>query len=90
MNDEQAVFVRAGESFKDMVAGEGWKNLSKYLELQLRLLATNMLNADMAKFSQMEHAETIGKSKMIGLVIDYVSRTIKESDKIKAKNEEVK
>ena len=85
--DKETIIVQAGESFKVLRASEGWKNLSKWLEVQVQELSGQMVSAPAESFNVNAHFEAVGKVKMVMLMANYINSTIKSAEKIQNKEE---
>lgn len=85
--DKESLTVQVGESFKELRATNGWKNLSKWLEAQVQDMTGQSFSAPADSFNQNSHFETVGKVKMVMLMANYINSTIKSAEKIQNKEE---
>ena len=75
--DKEAAIVRFGESYKSLQNTEGWKNLLKWVEVQIQALTNSMISTPADKFSEREHFKSVGKIAMVQLMIIHIQDTIK-------------
>jgi len=85
--DKEATLVRFAESYKTLQVQEGWKNLTKWFELQIQASNNSIYSASAEKFNSNSHCEIVGGVRMIQKMFQHILDTIKEADKIQNKEE---